>query len=82
MVGPEPVPMSQEALEELREQLGDEPSTKIDREAFLRIPRPLHGRWLDRCHREDVNPDDMAAMMLERALRRERPLTAEETEEK
>ena len=61
--------------------LSGEPSTANDQEGRMRINGPLYDRWLRRCHREGVDPDATAAIWLERALRRDRPLTAEENGE-
>jgi hypothetical protein len=50
-----------------------------DREGRLRIPGPLYDRWLRRCHREGIEPDKAAAVWLERGLRRDTALMAEDT---
>lgn len=57
-------------------------ATANDQEGKLRIAGPLYDRWLRRCHREGINPDATGAMWLERALRRDRPLTADLNDEK
>ncbi len=50
-----------------------------DREGRIRIPGPLYDRWLRRCHREGIDPDNAGAVWLERALRREGSLLSEDT---
>ena len=50
-----------------------------EREKFLRFYGPLHARWLDRCHRERMDPDEAAAVHLERALRRSGSLIGEDS---
>ena len=42
-----------------------------ERAGFIRIPKPLQARWLERCHRENINANETAAIKLEQALRQE-----------
>ena len=52
--------------------------SETDRDGFVRILPPLLDRWLRRCHREHVSPDEAAGVQLERALRREGSLMSED----
>lgn len=49
--------------------MNDDP--RPEREKFVRIPAPLHAQWLERCHRESIDPDQTAAIKLGQALRHE-----------
>lgn len=51
-----------------------------DRLGFLRIPHELYARWLRRCHREGIEPDQAGAIQLERALRRPGSIVGEDAE--
>ena len=53
-------------------------SEHVDREGYLRIRGPLYEKWLRRCHREGIDPDQAARIHLSRALEKEGSLIGAE----